>query len=159
MRKLLLLLPLVFAIACEGNPAGPTDSQTDDDQSQVQTVVINIVSPPGGGGGGDGKDGGLNEAPIVENPGDQENVAQELANVQIRAVDPDGDVLSYRLINPPRGLSIDQQGLIRGTISHSSPADSPFFVTVTVNDGTHVTPVSFTWVVTIPPGSTPPEVT
>jgi len=141
-RLSLLFLPLLL-IACE-SPLEPSNVDTDDDQSQIQTVVITFVTPPPGSPDGDG---GRNQAPIVEHPGDQTNDARDVVTLQIRAVDPNGDPLSYRLISPPRGLGIDQNGLIRGEISPSSSDDSPFETTVSVNDGKQPTTVTFTWVV------------
>ncbi len=52
---------------------------------------------------------------------------------QVRGVDPDNDALTYTLINPPFGMTIDGTGLIKWPVSSLSVGTPS--VTVRVDDG------------------------
>ena len=147
MIKIAPLFLLLATLACE-SPTAPDIVDTDDDQVVTVITNISIVNPPPKGGDV-GK--GSNSPPVVQHPGDQTSDVGEVVSLQILAADPDGDPLTYRIINPPRGFSIDQNGLVRGAASTSSHEDSPFETSVAVNDGQQVTTVTFTWTVPSPP--------
>jgi hypothetical protein len=96
------------------------------DVLDVQTISFSIVL-----------DEVENMAPVVTNPGTQNNEEGDQVSLQIVATD-DGSTLTYEATNLPLGLSIDAQtGLITGSISGSD--ESPYDVVVTVtDDGTPV---------------------
>ena len=102
-----------------------------------------------------------NEAPLVTNPGDQNNVVGDIVSLQIIATDADG--LIYSAMNLPDGLTIDvSAGLISGTITAGASANSPFAVDVTVTDDgspSESSTVSFVWNVTAVATNTAPVVT
>ncbi len=147
MKKLLLLLLLVVAVACEGNPAGPTDTQItiniNDDHGDDHHDDHSRPDPPIDNGDG-------NQPPTVVSPGDQDNLVGDSVALQIFASDPERDTLIWTATGLPRGLVISQTGLISGTPSPSSALDSPFTAaTVIVADGNrNSSGVVFTWVVT-----------
>ena len=61
-------------------------------------------------------------------------VKGDVYSYQVKAVDPDGDTLSYALKSAPQGMTIDQAtGLIRWNIPASFQGKASF--TVSVNDG------------------------
>jgi len=102
-----------------------------------------------------------NEAPLVTNPGDQNNVVGDIVSLQIIATDADG--LIYSAMNLPDGLTIDvSAGLISGTITAGASANSPFAVDVTVTDDgspSESSTASFVWNVTAVATNTAPVVT
>ncbi|WP_189356794.1 PKD domain-containing protein, partial [Arenibacter certesii] len=91
----------------------------------------------------------VNQAPVVTNPGVQNNVEGAVVSLQVTATDPDGDALTYSAVGLPSGLSINANtGLISGTIANGASTNSLYAVAVTVTDnGTPVesTMVSYTW--------------
>ncbi len=83
--------------------------------------------------------------PTVTNPGNRASVIGTAVNLQIQAVDPNGDLLTYSASGLPAGLSIASgTGLISGT--PSSVGNST--VTVVVTDG-NTPPVSTTFAWTV----------
>ena len=98
--------------------------------------------------------GAANQPPVVTNPGDQTNIEGDAANLQIQATDPDGNPLTYSATGLPQGLSINPNtGLVTGTIG--GPANSPYSVQVTADDGQAQGSASFTWTVNadLPPAA------
>jgi RHS repeat-associated protein len=87
--------------------------------------------------------------PTVTNPGDQLSHLNQDVSLQIEASDSIEDTLIYSALNLPPGLSINSaSGLVSGTVQLNAAANSPYSVTVSVTDGTHITDVSFTWTIT-----------
>jgi hypothetical protein len=98
--------------------------------------------------------------PGINDPGDQIDDEGDVISLQIEAVDPNGDDLTYEATNLPDGLSIDpDSGLISGTISYTASVSSPYDpVTVTVTDtDTNSSFVEFMW--TVNDVNVPPDVT
>jgi len=90
----------------------------------------------------------VNDAPVVTNPGAQNNTAGDPVSLQIAASDVDSIGLTYSASNLPDGLSIHPtSGLISGTITSPASAQSPYTVAVTVTDGATPAQQIFTWVV------------
>ena len=90
-----------------------------------------------------------NDPPIVQNPGDQQNIEGDMVSLAIGATDSEGDTLTFGALGLPPGLSIHTStGLISGTIPLGSAANSPYTVTISVNDGYNpeVT-INFDWVI------------
>lgn len=88
----------------------------------------------------------VNQAPIVDHPGNQHNLEGDSVSLQIDATDPEGDTLTYSAIGLPAGLSINTStGEIFGTIPNGSVGS--YVVGVTVDDGTNQTNFIFTWYV------------
>lgn len=96
----------------------------------------------------------INGRPLLSNPGDQNSIVGDSISLQIEAEDPDDDDFSYEADGLPTGLSINDDGLISGTIS----AEGTFDVTVTVDDGISG-PSSLTFIWTVEPANNPPVVT
>jgi len=70
-----------------------------------------------------------------------------VVNLQLTAVDPDGDPLTYSASGLPAGLSIDPgTGLISGTLGAGSAGT--YTVTVVASDGVGLTSQTFTWTIT-----------
>ncbi|HDZ03932.1 hypothetical protein LCGC14_0198940 [marine sediment metagenome] len=94
----------------------------------------------------------VNLAPVVTNPGDQSGVEGDVVSLQIEAIDGEDDGMTYTAINLPDGLTIDTAtGLISGTITAGTSANSPFSVTVTVTDDgipSESSTISLAWNVT-----------
>ncbi|WP_281502461.1 putative Ig domain-containing protein, partial [Arenibacter sp. S6351L] len=105
----------------------------------------------------------VNQAPVVTNPGVQNDIEGAVISLQVSATDPEDDGMSYSATGLPIGLSIDNAtGLLSGTIATGSAANSPYTVEVTVtDDGTPAesTTISFTWNVTDVPVNQAPVVT
>jgi hypothetical protein len=91
-----------------------------------------------------------NRPPEITQPPDQEDYEGEtIIPLQIVALDPDGDTLTYSAVGLPGDLTIDPvTGLISGTIAVGANASSPYSVTVTVEDPDGLTDsASFSWTV------------
>ena len=75
---------------------------------------------------------------------------ETIVSMQIVAIDPDGDSLSYGAVNLPDGLIIHStSGLITGTLTNSAAENSPYQVQVTVSDGKPLgsTTIGFDWTI------------
>jgi hypothetical protein len=82
-----------------------------------------------------------NLAPVLTKPQDQSSQEGDKPKLQINAVGAE----SFQATNLPPGLTIDNSGLISGTITQ--PGDAKYNVTVTAFDGTLSSQTSFTWTV------------
>jgi hypothetical protein len=88
-----------------------------------------------------------NLPPQLTTPGDQQSPEGTSIRLQLVASDPDGDPLAYSASGLPDGLTLDGvSGLISGTVAFSALGRYP--VTISVNDGSVSTSVTFNWVVT-----------
>ena len=90
-----------------------------------------------------------NMPPLVTSPGTLTNAEGDAVNLPIAASDPDNDPITYRAVNLPLGLSINEAtGAIGGTIGYD--AVRSYVVTLEVSDGAigHTSSVTFTWNVT-----------
>jgi hypothetical protein len=88
-------------------------------------------------------DGNGNQAPQIVNPGNQTNITGETVNLTIHATDADGDSLTYTAVGLPAGLSINNGGIISGTIPAN--AVGSYNVIVTVSDSVTSSNTSFIW--------------
>ena len=89
----------------------------------------------------------VNDAPQIQDPGDQTNAEGETVSVPIVASDPDGDALTYSASGLPEGLGIDPTtGLITGTLGYGTAGT--YSVAVSVSDGDLAASAAFTWTVT-----------
>ncbi|MEM7332510.1 MAG: putative Ig domain-containing protein [Chloroflexota bacterium] len=97
-----------------------------------------------------------NMPPMIAPIDDQTNVVGEAVQLEIEAVDGDGDPLTYSETGLPAGLMIDEEsGVISGVLTTVQTRN----VTITVmDDQGGETSTSFQWTVTEPP-NTPPELT
>ena len=87
-----------------------------------------------------------NQAPTIEDPGDQTSIEGDAIDLTIVAEDLDGDTLTYEAIDLPPGLSIDTDtGAILGSIA--AGAEGNYTVTLTISDGMDQTSGSFSWTV------------
>src|SRR5579883_2629398 len=96
--------------------------------------------------------------PSLTVPSNQSNNEGDKVSLQIQAVDAD----TFTATGLPPGLSINNSGLITGTLSQ--PSDGTYTVTITVTDTDNIIPAnksvtkSFTWTVAdnLPPSVTSP---
>jgi large repetitive protein len=89
----------------------------------------------------------VNTAPLVTNPGNQVGSVGVSVTLNVSALDPDGDTLSFGATGLPEGLSIEPtSGLITGapTTAGTNP------VSLTVSDGALTTTASLTWTIAVP---------
>ena len=89
-----------------------------------------------------------NDAPVLAQPADQNNVKGAVVSLQLSATDVDaGSTLTYSATGLPGGLSIDPaSGLISGTLTADA---NTYNVTATVDDGHGGTDSKiFNWIVT-----------
>ena len=98
----------------------------------------------------------VNNAPTLNNPGNQTGTVGNGLNLQLTATDPDGDNLTYGTSGLPNGLNLNSgNGSISGTPTTAGVSN----VTITVNDGNGGNDsVSFSWTITddSPPPPPPP---
>jgi len=121
-----------------------------DGKGGSDTAIVNVTVRP------------VNDPPAVMNPGDQAGFEGQSVSVQIAATDPDsGTTLSYSASGLPPNLAIaPASGLISGTLATGSSDNSPYSVTVTVDDaGTPArsSSIDFTWAVSA--NNAPPAIT
>jgi len=89
----------------------------------------------------------VNDVPLVTNPGDQSNIEGDSPSLSILATDLDGDTLVYSAVGLPSGLTINSaDGIVNGTIAMGSTGIH--VVTVTVDDGSDQSSITFNWTVT-----------
>jgi Zn-dependent metalloprotease len=95
----------------------------------------------------DGSDPAPQE-PAIWGPGNQESVVGDQAHLRIKAVDPQGDAITFSAVDLPAGLSISDDGLITG-----APTTAGWeYVKVSVTDsGGHTGITYFFWDVYGPP--------
>lgn len=86
-----------------------------------------------------------NQAPVLDNPGDQLNAVGDAVSLSLNAYDPDGDTLTYSASGLPAGVSLDAT---MGVISGTAAAAANDAVTVSASDGTLATSQTFNWMVT-----------
>lgn len=86
-------------------------------------------------------------APQVDNPGPQSNLVNDVVNLTITAVDPNGDPLTFSANGLPEGLAINAS---TGVIAGTTTTGGFYQTTVTVSDGVNNTSVNFNWAVTQP---------
>jgi YVTN family beta-propeller protein len=86
--------------------------------------------------------------PDISGPGAQSSMVGETIRLPIQAVDHDGDPLSYAASGLPPGLTIDNAGVIAGTIANALNSIGAYEVTITVRDSRgFASSVAFTWTV------------
>ncbi len=85
-------------------------------------------------------------------PGDRTNYAGSTANLFVSIYNPFGHTISVQAAGLPSGLTIDNSGLISGTIDVMAANSTPYAVAVTVTDETigYAIQVSFDWTI-MPP--------
>jgi hypothetical protein len=86
------------------------------------------------------------DAPVVSDISNQTVTVNQAFNLQVNAYDPDGDSLTYSLIQKPDGMSITNAGLITWTPANTGN----YLVTVQVSDGTYTSTKSFYVNVAVP---------
>ena len=75
-----------------------------------------------------------NTAPQLQLVTDKTVVVNTPLNLQVNAFDPDGDALTFSLVNEPAGMTINAQGLITWVPGTGDIAADPYIVTVTATD-------------------------
>jgi hypothetical protein len=86
----------------------------------------------------------VNVPPVVTNPGDQTNMVGNTVNLSVIASDSDSNTLTYSATGLFSGLTINSStGVISGTVGAGSVGSHN--VTVTVNDGTGSSNITFKW--------------
>ncbi len=97
-----------------------------------------------------GCDAPPNTDPTVDIVADQTNAEGDTISVDVDAIDPDNDSLTYSATGLADGLTIDPTtGEITGQVTQTAATGSPYAVTVTVEDNRGgVATTSFGWTVT-----------
>jgi hypothetical protein len=91
----------------------------------------------------------VNQAPTLDNPGDQLDKTGDVVSLPVFGSDVDGDTVTYSATGLPTGLSINSTtGIISGTLAASAASSTPYSVTVTASDGTLHASQTFNWFVT-----------
>ena len=88
----------------------------------------------------------VQDAPIVSDISNQTITVNQAFNLQVNAYDPDGDSLTYTLVQKPDGMSITNTGLITWTPT----TIGNYLVIVQVTDGTYTSTKSFYVNVAVP---------
>ena len=150
-------LPLTFAAVGlpgglgidpgSGVISGTVDSTDAETQGGVYAVTVSADD-------GQGSNGSAtftwtvrhtNQAPVLDDPGDQLNAVGDTVSLGLSAYDPDGDALTFSASGLPAGLNIDPNS---GAISGTPGAAGTDSVTVTASDGTLADSQTFNWYVT-----------
>ena len=84
-----------------------------------------------------------NEAPIITPIPDQSDDLGTSIGLQLEAIDPNGDTITFGATGLPSGLSITDDGLISGTPNAAGTST----VTVTATDGANTSSISFSWTI------------
>jgi len=102
-----------------------------------------------------------NRAPVVTDPGAQVSDENDVVNLPITGLDPDGDGVVWSAVGLPTGLSINPaSGVISGIVDYAAAAGSPYAVTVTLtDDGVPVLSGQATFSWTVNDVNRPPMVT
>jgi len=87
----------------------------------------------------------VNEKPVISNPGSLTNSEGDVVNRQIVVEDPDTASLEYLVSGLPENLTIDNTGLISGSVGYDQAGTHA--VTLTVNDGDLSDRVDFEWTI------------
>ncbi|MEM8859479.1 MAG: galactose oxidase-like domain-containing protein, partial [Chloroflexota bacterium] len=88
-----------------------------------------------------------NKTPMITHPGDQTGEVGQTADLQIQAVDGNGDNLVFTATGLPEGLNMDQAGKLSGTFTKSGI----YSISVTVDDNNGgVDTETFVWKVVQP---------
>ena len=96
-----------------------------------------------------------NRAPVVESTPVREVMAGQAYAYDVQATDPDGDLLSYLLVSPPEGMSIDaNNGMIRWEPDAVQAGNASVSVRVIDANGGEATQ-SWTIAVTLPANHAP----
>ncbi|MCA9881473.1 MAG: DUF1593 domain-containing protein, partial [Anaerolineae bacterium] len=90
-----------------------------------------------------------NQSPQITQVADQANFNGDVISLVIEAADPEIDSLTYAASGLPDGLTIDTQtGEINGILSSIALANSPYAVTISVDDGQNApVTMSFNWTI------------
>ncbi len=95
--------------------------------------------------------GGGNQAPTLDNIGDQTNDVGDSISIKVTASDPDSTDLTFSATGLPTGVSISDDGDITGNTS----AEGTFNTVVSVSDGQAADSESLTWTVNGPDNNAP----
>lgn len=79
-----------------------------------------------------------NATPVINSTAPTTTTAGLTYRYDVKAVDPDGDTLSYSLINAPQGMSIDALGRLSWVTSIANVGVTPIELRVTDTDGASV---------------------
>jgi hypothetical protein len=127
---------LTYTPSPEYSGADSFTFKVNDGTSDSNVATVNLLINP------------VNDAPLVTNPGDQDNTEGDSVLLPIDASDKEKNTLSFSIVGQPKGLQIDSiNGMISGKLDFESSKDSPYTVTVTVNDGQIDSEIVFTWTV------------
>lgn len=95
-----------------------------------------------------------NTPPTLNNPGNQSSTTGLPVTLQLQGSDPDSQPLTYSATGLPVGLSIQQS---TGYISGTGTTAGTYSVTAQASDGQLTASRTFTWTMTAPAGSPPPQ--
>lgn len=91
--------------------------------------------------------GQLNQAPLLDNPGDQRNLTTDSVNLALQATDPENDSLRFSAAELPIGLLLDENS---GLISGTPQSAGTYIVEISVSDGIAQTSSQFYWTINTP---------